>query len=53
MMFTTVNGKAATLLRSIVYKGHVIEKVRHKGMEYYTVDKAGMFWALKDAKASL
>lgn len=53
MKFTTVNGKVATLLREITYKGHVIEKISRMGMEYYTVDKKGMFLYLKDAKASV
>lgn len=53
MKFTTVNGKTATLLSSKEYKGHVIEKVSRQGLEFYTVDKKGMFWLLKDAKASI
>lgn len=53
MKFTTVNGKTAMLLRKITYKGHTIEKIKRMGMEYYTVDKRGMFLYLKDAKASV
>lgn len=53
MKFTTVNGKTAMLLRTINYKNHVIEKVNRYGMEYYTIDKAGQFWYLKDAKSAI
>ena len=53
MTFTTANGKVATLLRTINYKGHTIEKINRVGLEYYTVDKKGMFPYLKDAKSSI
>lgn len=53
MKFTTVNGKNATLINSRNYKGHVIEKVRHRGLEFYTIDKKGMHYYLKDAKSEI
>lgn len=51
--FTTVNGEHATLINSRNYKGHVIEKVRRRGIEFYTIDKKGYFLYLKWAKAEI
>lgn len=51
--FTTVNGEHATLIDSRSYKGHVIEKVRRRGIEFYTIDKKGYFLKLKWAKEEI
>lgn len=53
MEFTTVNGMLATLLRRIEYKGNVIEKIKRRGMEYYTVNHEGWYWKLRDAKSAV
>ena len=52
-MFTIVNGEHATLINSRSYKGHVIEKVRRRGIEFYTIDKKGYFLYLKWAKTEI
>lgn len=53
IIFTTANGKSTRLINSKNYKGHVIEKVAPRGVEYYTVDKVGFFLYLKDAKDAI
>lgn len=51
MKFTIANGKVATLIRTIIYKDFVIEKVSRQGVEFYTVASTNHFWKLKEAKA--
>lgn len=51
MEFTTVNGKTATLIRTIIYRDFVIEKVSRRGVEFYTVANTNHFDKLRDAKA--
>ena len=48
--FSHVKGKVVLLINERNYKGHLIQKVIYRGIEYFSVDKERKFFLLKDAK---